>query len=842
MAVLEGALERAHAGQGQVIGVVAEPGTGKSRLCYEFLQRCRSRGVDVYEAHAVPHGKAVPLLLILELTRAYLGISELDSDRVARDKAAGRLLQMGEAFREALPLVFDFLGIADPAQPAPTMDPEERERRIFAISRQMYQMHTQRQTSVTLFEDLHWMDAGSAAFVTNTAHIVGGLRMLMLVNFRPEYHADWMQKSFYQQLAILPLGRDATDELLDDLLGSDAALAALRALIHERSGGNPFFVEEIVQSLVEAGSLVGRRGGYRLLQPIQSLRVPASVQSLLAARVDRLGEREKRVLQTAAVIGKEFSEPVLRRVLAEQPDGGSGGETHALAALRALVDAEFVHEQALYPVAEYAFKHPLTQEVAYQSQLADRRVQVHRAVAAALEALYPEKLDERAALLAYHCEAAGDPLRAAQWHRRAAQWVVKNSQAEALRHWRTVRALLATVPESPDAVALSLEACGALLNLLWRFGAPEEEAAALFDDGVALAERTGNASALVVLHSVYGAYAGMRGDIATWVLQLERAVALAEQTRDPLLLLGALAGQIAFFPARGRLDEALRVAERALSLPPDLGPTFWGLDSRIFVLCIRASTLANMGRLEESRQQFELGMRIARDRGELEPLGWLHSYYLDLAWFAGDAAAAHSHARHAVEVAEKIGVPGSVASAQASLGTAHLMNCDWPAATRALERAITIGRERGHWQQDEPAWLADLAEAYLGAGRQDEAERTASEALALAQARGVELHELRAWYALARVVLRTDAACARDALARATALVEQTHAHAYAPLLSLERAELARLLGDEATYRRERREAHRLFTAMGATGHVARVAAMIADGQGSNVGEEGSAR
>jgi len=220
------------------------------------------------------------------------------------------------------------------------------------------------------------------------------------------------------------------------------------------------------------------------------------------------------------------------------------------------------------------------------------------------------------------------------------------------------------------------------------------------------------------------------------------------------------------------------------------------------------------------------GMRIARDRGDLEPLGWLHAFFLDLAWFAGDAAAAHSHARHAVEIAEKIGLPGSVASARASLGTAHLMNRDWPAAIQALERALTIERERVNWQQEEPAWLADLAQAYLGEGRQDEAERTASEALALAQARGLELHELQAWYALARVVRRTDAARARDALARAAALVERIHAHAYAPFLSLERARLARLLGDEAAHQRELREALRLFTAMGATGHAERTEAL----------------
>ena len=223
-----------------------------------------------------------------------------------------------------------------------------------------------------------------------------GSRNLLLLNFRPEYHADWMQKSWYRQIPLTPLGRDAIAELLADLLGTDPSIAALAGPIHARTGGNPFFTEEVAQTLIESGHLEGTRGAYRLVTPIERLEVPATVQAVLAARIDRLPEREKRLLQVASVIGKDFPEPLLAAV-AELP------ADELKAALAALRRAEFIHEQAIYPVAEYAFKHPLTQEVALGSQLKERRRQVHAAVARAIEQQHAEHLDERAA-------AAGAPL------------------------------------------------------------------------------------------------------------------------------------------------------------------------------------------------------------------------------------------------------------------------------------------------------------------------------------------------------------------------------------------------------------------------------------------------
>src|SRR5262249_27795961 len=206
-----------------------------------------------------------------------------------------------------------------------------------------------------LLEDLHWFDRGSEGLLEVMLEAAGATRSLLLVNFRPEYHAPWMQRSFYQQLPLLPLRPEATTELLADLLGSDPSLDRIRERVQERGGGNPFFIEEIVHSLVETGAVAGRSGGYRLVTAAEDVGLPATVQSVLAARIDRLPEREKQVLQTASVIGKKFSEPILRRV-ADLVDA----DLHAV--LDALTSAEFLYPEALYPEAEYAFKHPLTQE------------------------------------------------------------------------------------------------------------------------------------------------------------------------------------------------------------------------------------------------------------------------------------------------------------------------------------------------------------------------------------------------------------------------------------------------------------------------------------------------
>ena len=267
------------------------------------------------------------------------------------------MVLLDQEFAEALPLLFDFLGVADPQRPAPRLNPEARQRQLLAVMHPVIQSVSETQTTVTMIEDLHWLDAASGEFLEHMVEARGGSRHLLLLNFRPEYHADWMQKSWYRKIPLTPLGSEAIGELLADLLGSDPSIAALTPPIHARTGGNPFFTEEIAQTLIESGHLEGTRGAYRWVTPIERLEVPATVQALLAARMDRLPEREKRLLQVASVIGKDFPEPLLAAVAGLPAD-------ELKTSLAALRRAEFVHEQAIYPVAEYSFKHPLTQEVA----------------------------------------------------------------------------------------------------------------------------------------------------------------------------------------------------------------------------------------------------------------------------------------------------------------------------------------------------------------------------------------------------------------------------------------------------------------------------------------------
>jgi class 3 adenylate cyclase len=520
MHTLEDALSQSLAGNAQVVGVVAEAGTGKSRLCFEFLERCRSRGIRVNEGRAVAHGRNIPFLPMLQVFRSYYGIDDRDDPGTVREKIAGRLLSLGEEFHPALPLLFDFFGAPDPDDPAPDLDPNARQRQLFDVLRRVVQGEAD--PSVTLIEDLHWLDSASEAFLEQWVEAAPGGTGLLVVNFRPEYHADWMQKSWYRQIPLAPLGPGVVQELLGDLLGTDPSVAGLAERIHARTGGNPFFTEEVVQSLVESGQLEGARGAYRLVTNVEIPELPATVQSLLAARIDRLAEREKHVLRAAAVIGREFAEPILREV-AELP------ERDLAEALGALKAGEFVYEQSLYPVAEYSFKHALTQEVALRTQLKERRRGLHAAAARALEAALSDSLDENAALLAQHWEEADDAWLAAQWHQRAAEWVRKGDPVASLRHSQRAWKLSAELAETEEVATLRLAVCRSICSH-GRMSLSREEVSDLTEQGRRLAGRLGDRGALFSMINIEAARAAhTEGDMRA-CYELTRSVS---RPRDP---------------------------------------------------------------------------------------------------------------------------------------------------------------------------------------------------------------------------------------------------------------------------------------------------------------------
>jgi class 3 adenylate cyclase len=727
---LEDALEQTHAGNGQAVGVVAEAGTGKSRLCFEFLERCRARGMRTFEGRAVAHGKNIPLLPILEVFRAFFGITPDDDDRSAREKIAGRMVVLDQKFADALPLLFDFLGVPDPARPAPDLDPEVRQRQIFGVMRQVTQSVSEARPTITMIEDLHWLDEASEDFVAELVDARAGSRNLLLLNFRPEYHADWMQKSWYRQIPLTPLGKEAIAELLEDLLGSDPSIASLVGPIHARTGGNPFFAEEVAQTLIESAHLEGERGAYRLVTPIERLEVPATVHALLAARIDRLAEHEKHVLQAAAVIGKDFKEPILADVL-RRTDPSAFTETGLGDTLRRLKDAEFVHEQAIYPVTEYAFKHPLTQEVALRSQLGEQRKRTHAAVAAALEAAHASQLDETAALLAHHHEEAGEAATAARWHQRAAEWVGRSDIQAALQHWQRVRALARELRDDGQSAALMALACSRAFALGgWRVGGSADEWTELFEEGCAAAKQAEDLAALVVLHTNYSAVRGLSYAIAPdYVRYAREAARIAERTADPALRCGTLVYLCASLCWTAALGEAEEVADRCIALAgedPHLGADVAGFSPLRGAQFMRAHAIGFRRDPDLALREFPRARELALESGHPEQALWcvIGEAELRRALDRWDDSLGLTAA--AMRLAENLAAGGEVL-ARVTLCDELACHRDWPALLEAATNALDFVRESGALRLHEATFLGHIGEARLELGELEAARAAAQE-------------------------------------------------------------------------------------------------------------------
>jgi adenylate cyclase len=778
----------------------------------------------VYEAHCPAHGRTVPFLPLLELLRSYFGIGEGDSDGEARHKIAGTVLLLDESFRELLPLLLEFLGVPDPERPAPRMDPEARQRQLYGLVRRLVQARSTRELTLLFVDDVHWIDPASDGFLAQLVEAVTGTRALLLVNFRPEYQADWFRKSHYQQLPLLPLGPEGIQALLRDLLGEDASVAELFEPIRERTGGNPFFVEEVVQSLAEAGTLEGSRGAYRLRGALDEVSVPASVQAVLAARIDRLAEREKRLLQTAAVIGKRFSEPVLAAV-AELPEVDLAG------ALRTLEGAEFIHADELYPVAVYGFKHPLTQEVALYSQLGNRRSRTHALVARALTELRSDQLDEAAALIAYHWEEAGEALEASRWHRRAAEWAGVRDAVEADRHWRRLVDLLEPFSRSLETDALRLAAITERINLAWRVGMTEQDAEALFSKGEQLAQEIEDLRGLAILQTRYAFLLGIYNRFPEQLALSRSALELAESLGDVPLQVGCAYARARALIWFGRLEECQVLVDRGLALADDdprLGWEVMRASPYLWLRLMEAVLRAWGGQPSEAVTIFERAMRIAYEIGEVDTLAFLHSNAMWAHFFLGDGRGAAGRGRQAVEIAARAG--GSWQRLDAailhSFGLAALG--DWNAASAEAERVRAIAAESGMGLEWQPVALIVTSAARLGQGDPESARELGREAVRLVREHGIDLMEVLGLYYLVQALLRPEASAELDeaeaSLAAGMERLRAIGAHSWEPLMREQAAELARLRGDLPRREHELREAHRLFVEMGATAHAERVA------------------
>jgi class 3 adenylate cyclase/tetratricopeptide (TPR) repeat protein len=654
------ALELARQGHGQIVAAMGEPGVGKSRLFFEFKAVVRA-GCLVLEACSVSHGKASAYLPVIDLLHSYFGIQPADDGRARREKVGGKTLMLERKLEDTLPYLFALLGIVDGDDALAQMDGQLKKRRTLEAIKRLLLRESLSQPLLLIFEDLHWIDEQTQEFLNLLTESIGTARILLLVNYRPEYQHRWGSKTYYTQLRLDPLGGESAEQMLAELLGSEptvpdqgegGGMAALKRLIIERTEGVPFFIEEIVQALHEDGMLA-RNGGVHLTRPLAALSIPVTVQAVLSSRIDRLPAGDKDLLQTLAVLGREFALDLVRRVTVKPAD-----ELESM--LWRLQAGEFIYEQPGAGDVEYTFKHALTQEVAYNALLGGRRKLLHERAGAALESMLAGRPDDSLPELARHYARSDNVSKAVEYLGRAGFRVMQQAAlSEAAGYLSQALELLKQLPANVDRDRQELELRVSLLPTLYLAHGPRV---------------------------VVGLEAGAL-----------RARELCEQLRDDSKLPSVILLMMSIYISRSEFAKARELGESILATAEPASA------ARQAALQQLGAALYLEGDFEVSRER--LAQALGFPDGEIGPTGDLApsvpggdvapSLLPNVLQILGYTAAANRVADDAIGSARRRSDSVSLARVLVSDALRQTLLCDSTKALERAEEAFSIATEHG---------------------------------------------------------------------------------------------------------------------------------------------------
>jgi class 3 adenylate cyclase/tetratricopeptide (TPR) repeat protein len=830
LATLQQALERAGAGHGQVAAVVGEAGVGKSRLLYEFVHSHRCQGWLVLEAASVSYGKATPYFPVVELFKRYLHVEEGDEPRTIRAKVTGHLLTLDEALQETIPALLALLEVLPADSPFLTLDPPQRRQRTLAALKRVLLRESQVQPLLLVFEDLHWIDSETQALLDSLVDSVPTAHMLLLVNYRPDYQHGWGSKTYYTQLRLDPLPPATAEELLQALLGDDPSLASLTRLLIARTEGNPFFLEESVRTLLETGVLVGEPGASHLGKPLASLQVPATVQAVLAARIDRLPVEEKHLLQTAAVIGTEVPLPLLQAI-ADLPEAALH---RGLAHLQA---AEFLYETHLFPEHAYTFKHALTHEVAYSSLLQERRRVLHARIVEALKRLAPDRLADQVERLAHHALRGEVWDKALAYGRQAGEKALaRSAYREAVGYVEQALRALPHLPETRDTVEQAIDLRLALRSALRPFGEfgrilaclrEAEPLAAALDDP----RRLGRVSCRLATHFY------LMGAHDQAIAFAQRALTLAAAGGDVILrtLANRYLGQA--YQAQGDYRRAIDSYKQTVaSLEGGRRRERFG---QIFLPAVAthatlAACHAELGLFAEGRTLGEEGLRIAEAAAHADSL--MAAYYgVGLVSLRqGNLYRAIPLLERAVGICQDVDLPVWFPSIAAALGKAYALcgrTADAvPLLTQTVEQTAALETIR-----HQTLCRLSLGEAQVLAGRLEEAYGLADWVLAHAREHQEQGNQAYALCLLGDIAARRappESQRAETRYRQALALAEELGMRPLVAHCHLGLGTLAAKIGQQETARTELASATELYRAMDMTFWLPQAEAALAQVEG----------
>jgi len=691
------ALEHAGAGHGQAVAIVGEAGVGKSRIAWEFIRSHRTHGWRVLETVSVPYRSSTPYMPVIKLLKAYLRIEERDDQREIRDRVASKLLTLDRTLERLLTPLLALLDLPVDDAGWGALDPPQRRQRILEAVKRLLLRESQVQPLLLLLEDLHWIDSESQALLDSLIESLPTERVLLLINYRPEFQHAWGTKSYYTELRIDPLPPESAEELLTTLLGQDGMLEPLRRLLIERTGGNPFFLEESVQTLLETKVLVGDRGAYRMTKLPEAWQIPATVQAILAARIDRLSPENRRLLQTASVIGKSVPFTILKAV-AGVPENSL---RYGLVNLQA---AEFLYETSRFPDIEYTFKHALTHEVAYGSLLQDQRRSLHSRIVEALETLFPDRMAEQVDRLAHHAFQGEVWEKAVIYLRQAgAKALDRSVYREAVSSFEQALAALHRLPDTRQKIKreidLRLDLRQSLFPLnelatVWRYLQEAEEMAIALDDP----RRLGWVSAYMCGHRVHTG-----GHVKEVHALAQRVETIAER-------LG---------------DDSLRIAAQYyLTAVPYLAGNYRGTEHA----CRKLMQL-----LHDQQTLERFGLVVS-------PAVWAHAKLARALAQRGIFNEGEAHGQDSIRIAETLDHPFSVVVACLGLAYLKTIKGELTQAASLLERAVAQCRE---WNitSHTPIAMASLGHVYAWSGRIGEGVSCLQQALTAHESAGIGYYQ-----------------------------------------------------------------------------------------------------
>ena len=723
METLKHAAELAQAGRGQIVATIAEPGLGKSRLLFEFKAGNQS-GWMVLEAFSVSHGKATVYLPVIELLHGYFRITKDDDQRSRRERVNGKIVTLDPALEDTRPYLFGLLGLVEGADPLAQMDPQVRRRRTQDAIKRLLVRESLNQPVMLVFEDLQQIDDETQAFLNQLTDSIGTSRILLLVSYRPEYSHLWGSKTFYTQVRLDPLDKERADQMLTALLGSDEGVIPLKRLIEEKTEGNPLFIEEIYQALIEEGALV-LNGAVRITRPLNALKIPATVQAILAARIDRLPVAEKQLVQTLAVIGKRFQLKLAAKVAGKS-------QQELIPALDKLQEREFIYEQPSLGDVEYEFKHALTQEVAYNSLLIERRKAEHERTAAAIESVYRANLDDHLSELTNHYGRSTNTRKTVEYlWRSGRQAALRSAYKEGLDYLTRGLELLRQLPDDSQRQGQELRLQRSLVECwtpLASVASPEMRSA--MERIAYLSEQVGDRGEFFRALLNFCDSCLISVELSKAGEYAQRALTLAAAAPPALAWAHDSIGQV--LQAQGDFASSQKELEKTLALAETTSPLI-SFGHRALFLTHLAHTLWLLGYPRQALDRAEQARALAKSEPDLWSRGICEFNALRVRLWLRDKQTVNDATR-LLTFATEHGLSGLIFLARISLGIALAQHGQPAQGVAESELGLKEGvRMKMHWRQRSDALRAD---AYAKAGRYSEGLRLVAEALARSEETG----------------------------------------------------------------------------------------------------------